>query len=103
MKIEKATKFVQALISRGLGIYGPEKMKTICFDSDIELNDDYDFEWLSEDIDKSVKKLQINYAKVNLPARMTVAVLAKKHGILLPEEVRGPITRQSKFKNLSDN
>ncbi|MHA2091670.1 MAG: hypothetical protein ACW98K_12510 [Candidatus Kariarchaeaceae archaeon] len=102
MNIEEATKFVKALISRGLGIYGPEKMKAICIASDIELNDNYEFEWQSEDIDRSVKKLQINYAKVNLPARMTVTVLAKKHGIPVPEEVRGPRIRQSKFKQSFD-
>ena len=102
MNIEEATRFVQALIIRGLGIYGPQKMKTICIASDIDLNDDYNFEWQSEDIDESVKKLQINYAKVNLPARMTVVVLAKKFGIHVPEEVRGPSNRQSKFKQSFD-
>jgi len=88
--------FLKELIERGLGIYGKEKMAEICFNSKIGLLDDYSLDWLSDDHDTAFKNLIENYSSINLTAKMTVMVLAKKHGIPLPESVT--ITKKkSKF------
>lgn len=88
--------FLKELIERGLGIYGRDKMAEICFNSKIGLLDDYSLDWLTEDHDEAFNNLLQNYASINLPAKMTVMVLAKRHGIDLPESVT--ITKKkSKF------
>ncbi|MHA2249047.1 MAG: hypothetical protein ACXAD7_01735 [Candidatus Kariarchaeaceae archaeon] len=98
MNIEKSREFITALITRGFGIYGPDKMRQICEDSDIGLQNDLSFILQENDIDRIINKLLINYSNVNLPARLSVVVLAKRYGINLPVEISGPKEKTSKFQ-----
>ncbi len=97
---ETMEEFLRTLIKRGLGLYGREKMAKICYDSGIALMDDDTIDFLDENVTNAVNALLINYAKFNLPARMTVMVLAKKYGIPLPEELRRKKKRRSRFLRL---
>lgn len=91
--------FTKTLISRGLGMYGPEKMKKICSDSGFRLYDDGSFEKNpGEELQSAVQKLLINYSKFNLPAKMTAMVLAKKYNIQIPEALQKKQKRKSRFR-----
>ncbi len=83
----KLYEFTNVLIQRGLGIFGPEKMKEICQQSGILLKDDNTFEFQTNDSHAVIKKLILNYAKSNLPAKMTAVALARQYDIPLPEEL----------------
>ncbi|MBD3192505.1 MAG: hypothetical protein GF308_17835 [Candidatus Heimdallarchaeota archaeon] len=97
----KMHEFTRTLISRGLGMYGPEKMQKICSDSGFRLDDDGSFEKNPEaDLESAVQKLLINYSKFNLPAKMTAMVLAKKYNIKIPEALQKKRKRKSRFRHL---
>ena len=85
---DKKIDFLQILIRRGLGIYGREKITQICQESNIRLLSDDSIEWLVEDRDKSLQTLILNYSQLNLPAKMTAMVLAKRFAIPIPEEFK---------------
>lgn len=89
--------FIKEIIERGLGIYGKDKMAEICYNSKIGLLDDYTIDWLSDDNSEALNNLIVNYAEINLPAKMTIMVLAKKHGIPLPSSFT---TKKSRFFRL---
>lgn len=96
--IEKQLKeFVETLVVRGIGLYGQNEMAKICYDSGIGLLDDNQIEWMEENYEENVKKLIINYAGRNLPAKMTAIVLAKQHNIPVPDE----LTKKKKRKKTS--
>jgi precorrin-6B methylase 1 len=79
--------FVELLISRGLGLYGQKEMAKICYESGIALTDLNEIEWMTGKHEKAVQSLLVNYGTRNLPAKMTVMVLARKHNIPLPEKL----------------
>ncbi|MFX0092124.1 MAG: hypothetical protein ACFFBD_10220 [Candidatus Hodarchaeota archaeon] len=85
MTRESQSDFLSALIQRGLGIYGKARMGQICQASKIRLLEEGGFEWLGSDHDQILQAFILNYSKLNVPAKMTALVLAKKHGIPLPE------------------
>lgn len=93
---DKQSEFLKALVERGLGIYGRDKMAQICHESQVALMDDNSLDWLTDDHEKALQNLLINYSRINLPARMTVMVLAKKHDIPVPEEL-GKGKKRSRF------
>lgn len=90
--------FLKEIVERGLGIYGRDKMAEICYNSQIGLLDDYTLDWLSDDHTEALNKLIVNYSKINLPAKMTVMVLAKKHGIKIPDTIQTTKKRSRFFK-----
>ncbi len=94
---DRIEEFTKTLVKRGLGLYGREQMAKICYDSGIALLDDDSIDFLDEDINAAVKKLIINYARFNLPAKMTAVVLAKNYGIPLPDELKSKKRRRSRF------
>ena len=100
MNKEDATEFASVLIRRGLGIYGRIRVAEICSESNVALLDDNTVDWVTEDIDKAVNDLIVNFSKSNLPAKMTAMVLAKKYGIPFPEELTKKKRRQSRFRRL---
>ncbi|MFW9993227.1 MAG: hypothetical protein ACFFD4_14380 [Candidatus Odinarchaeota archaeon] len=90
--------FVKVLVSRGLGIYGREKMTRICHNSGLSLHGDNTVTWRSTDPKTALNRLIINYSRDNLPAKMTAVVLARKHGIPLPRELVKDKRRKSLFR-----
>ena len=95
---QQAKEFARLLIMRGFGLYGEKKMVKICNDSEIECGSDGSFNFDEEQIDAALKKLMLNYAKFNLPAKMTVLVLAKKYGLTIPEELKTSTKKKSKYR-----
>ena len=96
---QQASEFAQLLIMRGLGLYGDKLMGKICEDSGITCRTDGTFDLPeSENIEETLRKLMINYSKFNLPAKMTVLVLAKKYGITIPEELKSSKKKKSKYR-----
>lgn len=79
--------FVDTLVVRGLGLYGQEEMAKICYESGVALTDKNEIEWMGDQYSGIVQKLLINYGSRNLPAKMTAIVLARKHGIPVPNEL----------------
>lgn len=88
--------FLKALVERGLGIYGREKMAEICYASGVALLDDNSVDFLDDNHGKALESLILNYSQINLPARMTAMVLAKRFNIPIPKEL-GQKKRQSRF------
>jgi len=90
MGVSEATmnELVKVLVARGLGIYGRDKMGEICEQSGVALLDDNTTDWLDDDHQRAFKKFLVTYAQQNIAARMTVMVLAKKHGAPIPEELQ---------------
>ncbi|MFX1340705.1 MAG: hypothetical protein ACFFDK_18995 [Promethearchaeota archaeon] len=84
---DKLIAFVSAMVERGLGLYGVKRMAEICYDSGIALTDKNEIDWLNDDHYESVKNLLINYASVNLPAKMTAIVLARRNNIPIPKKI----------------
>ncbi|MHA1166993.1 MAG: hypothetical protein ACTSRU_04155 [Candidatus Hodarchaeales archaeon] len=97
---EPIEQFVNVLVSRGLGIYGRERMANICYESGVALLDDNTIDWLEEDRNEALQQLIVNYSSVNLPAKMTAIVLAKKFDIPLPEELKRKKKRKSRFRRM---
>lgn len=93
---------VKSLVQRGLGLYGQTEMAQICYNSGIALTDLNEIDWLEENHGKSVEKFLINYGTRNLPAKMTVIIMARKYRIPIPEVLteqnRGK-RRRRKIKN----
>ena len=85
---ENYSKFLKEIVNRGLGIYGPEKMAKICYESDVALMDDNSLDFLSENYKDSVSKLIENYSKINLSAKMTALILAKRYNIPIPDSLK---------------
>ncbi|GAB4308167.1 MAG: hypothetical protein Kow0069_06200 [Promethearchaeota archaeon] len=77
--------FVELVVRRGLGLYGQEEMAKICYEAGIALTDANEVEWLEGDPEENVQKLLVEYGSRNLPARMTAIILARQHGIPVPE------------------
>ncbi len=101
---QQATEFARLLIMRGFGLYGDKQMIKICKDSgiDCKTSDSYDFPD-SENLEEALRKLMINYSSFNLPAKMTVLVLAKKFGLEIPEELKSSKKKKSKYKQKSES
>ena len=83
---------------RGFGLYGDKKMMKICSESEISCNTDGTFQIDDQKIDVILTRLMINYAKFNLPAKMTVIILAKKYGITIPKELKSSKNKKSKYR-----
>jgi hypothetical protein len=99
VSVSTATEFARIIIQRGMGLYGTQKMLEICKKSGLSCRNDGTFEPLDEKkLEKKLEKLIINYAQFNLPAKMTALVLAKKHNIPIPEELKGKKRRKSKYQ-----
>ena len=103
MTMTEAEEFARILIMRGFGLYGDNKMLRICSDSGIDCETDGSFTGISEDnMNEVIEKLLVNYSKFNLPAKMTSLVLAKKHGIPIPKELKAPSKKKSKYRQKLD-
>lgn len=99
MNEDTVNEFARLLLMRGLGLYGDQKMTKICEESGLKCTSDGSFEKIQqEEISKTIEKLIVNYAKFNLPAKMTVLVLARKYNISIPEELKKTEKRKSKYR-----
>ena len=78
--------FLDLLIKRGLGLYGKEKIDQILKQSKIELLTDGSVNWLNGNPSDSLQTLMRNYAALNVPAKMTAVVLAKRFDIPVPDD-----------------
>lgn len=94
----QAKEFARLLIMRGFGLYGDKKMTKICSESEVSCKTDGSFHIEEQNIAIALNKLMINYAQFNLPAKMTVLVLAKKYGIPIPEELKSSKNKKSKYR-----
>ncbi len=97
---ESMHQLIKTLIARGLGIYGRQKMGEICENAGIALLDDDTMDWLIDDKERALRDFLVNYAKQNIAARMTVMVLAKKHGIPVPDELQRKKRITTRFRRL---
>ena len=95
---KQAKDFARLLIMRGFGLYGEKKMIKICDDSEIACKSDGAFEFNDNKTEEALTKLMLNYAKFNLPAKMTVLVLAKKYGLAIPDELKSSNKKKSKHR-----
>ncbi len=103
MTMIEAEEFARILIMRGFGLYGDNKMLRICSDSGLSCETDGSFTGISEEnMDEVIEKLLVNYSKFNLPAKMTSLVLAKKHGIPIPDALKAPTKKKSKYRQKLD-
>ncbi len=84
---DKLKAFVDSLVERGLGLYGPPKMAQICYESGIGLTDQSEIDWIDDNHYESVQKLLVNYSGVNLVAKMTAIVLARRNNIPVPDKL----------------
>ncbi|MCY3410603.1 MAG: hypothetical protein INQ03_03095 [Candidatus Heimdallarchaeota archaeon] len=102
MEIEqnKIKNFINLLISRGLGIYGLNRMQSICKESHIELISQENLRYLSDDYAETLRLFMINYSKFNIVARMTVIALAKQYEIPVPSEVRKAKREGTSFRRI---
>ena len=100
MKPENIIELTKILVSRGLGIYGHETMQKICYDSGVALLDDDSIDWLQDDKEKAMNDFLINYSAMNLAAKMTAMVLAKRYGIPIPEQIKKKKKRKSRFQRI---
>ena len=101
VKEETANEFLSILISRGLGIYGHDRMVKICGNSGILLNDDDSFNLTStNDLSTILNQFIVNYSQFNLPAKMTAMVLAKKFQIPIPDTLKQKPKKKSRFRRL---
>ncbi|MHA1210892.1 MAG: hypothetical protein ACTSSH_00385 [Candidatus Heimdallarchaeota archaeon] len=99
MTLKTANDFAKLLIMRGFGLYGDNRMMKICVDSGITCETDGSFTPIHEDnMEIIIEQLIVNYAKFNLPAKMTSLVLAKKYGIPIPDELRTSSSKKSKYR-----
>jgi len=99
---QDAKEFARLLIMRGFGLYGEKKMVKICSDSEIACRSDGSFDYDEEHTEEALTKLMLNYAKFNLPAKMTVLILAKKYGITIPEELKSSTKKKSKYRQRNE-
>ena len=97
---EKIRDYLNLLTQRGLGIYGHDKMASICRDAGLKLHDDDTLEFLSDEYDKIFKKFLINYAQFNIIAKMTVMAFAKQYGVIVPDEIKNSQKKKSKFRKI---
>lgn len=97
-----AMEFARLLIMRGFGLYGEKKMLKICGDSEITCRSDGSFDFNEEHTEEALTKLMLNYAKFNLPAKMTVLVLARKYGISIPKELQSSNKKKSKYRQRTE-
>lgn len=99
MTPQQIDEFIQLLIMRGFGLYGDNKMMKICGESGLACRIDGSYEIKNkEELEETIEKLIINYAKFNLPAKMTAMVLAKKYNIPIPEELKASKKKKSKYR-----
>ena len=86
--VEVAEIYLHDLIIRGLGIYGLNRISSMARSSGIIINDDNTIT-IPEEIAVEVLEAFIQkYASLSRPARLTVTILAKKHGINLSEDMK---------------
>jgi hypothetical protein len=91
------------LISRGLGLYGRERMDMICKDSGISVLGSSTSFWATEDPERATNLFLINYSKFSVAARMTVLIFTKKHGFPLPQELKSKRRRKSRLGKIRDS
>lgn len=104
IKEDIANEFAHLLIMRGFGLYGDLKMVRICEESGIHCSSDGSFSKLkSENLKEMLEKLMINYSKFNLPAKMSIIVLAKKFDIPIPDELKTSKKKKSKYRSKIDS
>ncbi|MHA1228725.1 MAG: hypothetical protein ACTSPV_18520 [Candidatus Hodarchaeales archaeon] len=89
------------LINRGMGLYGRDKIAELAYKSGIALLDDNTVEWLDSEEkshEDTIKNFLVEYSKINLPAKMTVIVYARKFKIDLPDSIRKRKRRRSRLR-----
>ena len=96
----KTKNFINLLIQRGLGIYGHDKMSSICYDAGVLLLDDDSVQFGTDSIDVIRNKFLVNYAKFNLIAKMTVMALAKQYNMEVPDEIKKSKRKKSRFRKI---
>ncbi|MCF2137837.1 MAG: hypothetical protein K9W43_11455 [Candidatus Thorarchaeota archaeon] len=97
---ETMQQLIGTLVARGLGIYGRERMAKICESAGIALLDDDTTDWLADDKERALNDFLVNYAQQNIAARMTVMVLAKRHGVPIPDKIQRKKRITSRFRRL---
>ena len=95
---DKLKAFVDLLVKRGLGLYGSTKIGEICYDSGIELTDQFEIDWLDDDHFACVQNLLFNYSSVNLVSKMTAIVLAHRNNIPVPDKLLEKKKKKSRWK-----
>ncbi len=80
----KEEEFAQALIMRGLGFYGRDKMKELCANSRIDLLEDDSIKIIGNPTE-AVSNLIIQFSSGSMIAKMTAQTVAKKYGIIVPD------------------
>lgn len=99
----KIKEYLILLTQRGLGIYGYDKMASICRDAGLILLEDDTLQFISDDYDQVFQKFLVNYAKFNLIAKMTVMAFAKQYGVKVPYEIKNLQKKKSKFRKTDKN
>jgi len=75
-------------------------MVEMCESAGVALLDDYTVDWLDDDHERALNRFLISYARQNPAARMTVLVLAKRHGVPIPKELERKRRLTSRFRRL---
>ena len=89
------------LIARGMGLYGREAITRLAYNVGLAFLDDDSVEWLDSDPttrETVIRNFLVEYSKINLPAKMTAIVYARKYRIELPDSVRKKKTRRTRLK-----
>lgn len=86
--MEVAELFLHDLVIRGLGIYGLNRISLIARSSGIVINDDNTISVPKETAIEALESFIQEYASLSRSARLTVILLAKKHGITLSGDLR---------------
>ena len=98
VNVDAMENLVLDLISRGLGLYGRDRMEMICKDSGISVLGSGTSFWADDNQERAMNLFLINYSKFSIAARMTVLIFTKKHGIPLPQELKSKRRRKSRLR-----
>ena len=85
--IEIAELYLHDLVIRGLGIYGLNRISLIARSSGIVINDDNTISVPKETAIEALESFIQEYASLSRSAKLTVILLAKKHGISLSDNL----------------
>ncbi len=77
----------EILSRRGQTIYGRQTIVELCARSGVSLLNIHDVGDI--DSDESLQNFLVQYSKLSPAAKLTILILSKQHGVILPEELLG--------------
>lgn len=80
-------KLAETLSRRGQTIYGRKAIVELCSKTGVSLLNTHDIG--DSDSDESLQNFLVQYSKITPAAKLTILILSKQYGVLLPEGLLG--------------